>query len=256
MLTFLHPVVFPLSFTHSFSAYPPFQVDVCVVASWGAAAIALRRARLEALPAPRIQEAANIVQRAAANLAAAKSAGSANLLYASKGDFGRDVCGGKSINVAKLHEIAAASGGLFSVPPSFTLPFGTFEALLALPQNADVADAHKRHVKAAYAALDEAALSTSPSSLLRIPGATELLAARNVITDGLLPDEATIAALAEALASVGEKPEALAALWLGVKVVWASKWTDRAVLSRRAQGVPDDLLNIAVLIQVAWKGGS
>jgi Pyruvate phosphate dikinase, AMP/ATP-binding domain len=31
--------------------------------------------------------------------------------------------------------------------------------------------------------------------------------------------------------------------------VWASKWNDRAWLSRRARGVPDDALYMAALIQ-------
>ena len=83
-----------------------------------------------------------------------------------------------------------------------------------------------------------------------IPGAAELEAARTVISDDLIPDDATEAALAEALATVGEKAAALPALWRGVKLVWASKWTDRAVLSRRAQGITDEQLSIAVLVQV------
>ena len=213
-----------------------------------------RRARLEVLPASHVQAAAIAARRAAAYLAGEKSLGPSKLLRASKGEFTLGICGAKSINVAKLHSIAASSGGLFTVPPSVTLPFGTLEALLAQPQNADVAGTHKRSVTAAYVALDKAAVAGSPFSRLHIAGAAELRAARTAITDGLLPDNATVAALVEALKSVGEKAEALPALWRGVKLVWASKWNDRAVLSRRAQGVPDDLLNIAALIQVNRKG--
>ena len=213
-----------------------------------------RRARLEVLPASHVQAAAIAARRAAAYLAGEKSAAPAKLLHMSKGEFGWGVCGSKSINVAKLHSIAASSGGLFTVPPSVTLPFGTLEALLTQPQNADATEAHMRSLKAAYDALDKAAASSGPSRDLRIPGAAELLAARAAIAEGLLPDDATVEALSEALAAVGEKAEAVPALWRGVKLVWASKWTDRAVLSRRAQGVPDDLLNFAVLIQVEGRG--
>jgi len=141
------------------------------------------------------------------------------------------------------------------VPPSVALPFGTFEALMGLPQNADVASAHKRRVKAAYAALDDTALASGPSCSLHIPRAAELTAARTALVNGLSPDLSLELALAEALAAVGEKPAAAPALWHSVKLVWASKWNERAVLFRRAHDVPDELLNIAVLIQVriiAW----
>ena len=215
------------------------------------------RARLLPVPAPRPSAArtamaATAARRAAASLANDAKVGPVNLLkllHASTGGFVGDVCGAKSTNIAKLHSIAASSDGLFTVPPSVTLPFGTFEALLAQPQNADVASALRRHVEAAYAALDAAAVSGDFRGL-PIPGAAELEAARAEISDGLFPDDATVAALLEALSTVGEKAEALSALWLGVRLVWASKWTDRAVLSRRTQGVPDELLNLAVLIQV------
>ncbi|HYA32169.1 MAG TPA: PEP/pyruvate-binding domain-containing protein, partial [Thermodesulfovibrionales bacterium] len=39
------------------------------------------------------------------------------------------------------------------------------------------------------------------------------------------------------------------AAWLCIKSVWASKWNERAYLSRRANGVSDDDLFMAVLIQ-------
>ena len=240
---------------------PTFQVHVRAVSGIEAAVLAAAAfgARLEALPAPRDAAAtsaraaltATAMRRAAASLASAVKAYPVKLLHASRGEFWWDVCGAKSMNIAKLHAIAASSDGLFTVPPSVTLPFGTCEALLALPENADVASALRRHLESAYIVLDQAASTgrfvASPRA---VPGAAELEAARAVLSDGLLPDKATVAALVEALAEVGEKAEALPALWRGVKLVWASKWTDRAVLSRRAQRVPDELLNIAVLIQV------
>src|SRR5262249_37199836 len=37
--------------------------------------------------------------------------------------------------------------------------------------------------------------------------------------------------------------------WRGIQRVWASKWNERAYLSRRARGIPHDALAMAVLIQ-------
>ena len=38
-----------------------------------------------------------------------------------------------------------------------------------------------------------------------------------------------------------------AGAWLAIKAVWASKWTERAFLSRKAIGVPEEDLSMAVL---------
>jgi len=37
--------------------------------------------------------------------------------------------------------------------------------------------------------------------------------------------------------------------WRCVKQVWASKWNERAYLSRRSNGIPHDALLMAVLVQ-------
>ncbi|MCP4716134.1 MAG: hypothetical protein GY868_13540, partial [Deltaproteobacteria bacterium] len=39
------------------------------------------------------------------------------------------------------------------------------------------------------------------------------------------------------------------AIWQSIKLVWASKWNERAFISRRSRGIPHELLHIAVLIQ-------
>ena len=61
------------------------------------------------------------------------------------------------------------------------------------------------------------------------------------------------AALAAAgLAAPGARApgaRALAPLWRAVCAVWASKWGDRAWLSRRARGVPEGDLAMSVLLQ-------
>ena len=49
-------------------------------------------------------------------------------------------------------------------------------------------------------------------------------------------------------AALGSTPE-WEPLWAAIKGVWASKWGDRAWLSRRARRVPDSELFMACLIQ-------
>ncbi len=47
----------------------------------------------------------------------------------------------------------------------------------------------------------------------------------------------------------GLPPEPWPQTWNAIRRVWASKWNDRAYLSRRARGIPHDSLQMAVLIQ-------
>ena len=79
------------------------------------------------------------------------------LLHACRGEVSAAVCGVKSVSLDKLSAALPASRGLFTVPKSFTLPFGTCEAVLAMQANADVDATIKRHVRAADEALEEAA---------------------------------------------------------------------------------------------------
>jgi hypothetical protein len=50
-------------------------------------------------------------------------------------------------------------------------------------------------------------------------------------------------------------PDAWWNVWYAICRVWASKWNDRAWLSRRAYGVPDDDLFMSVLLQQVRGGG-
>lgn len=54
--------------------------------------------------------------------------------------------------------------------------------------------------------------------------------------------------LTEASQAFGSQPD-WGQLWPAICGVWASKWGDRAWLSRRARGVPDDQLFMACLLQ-------
>lgn len=83
----------------------------------------------------------------------------------------------------------------------------------------------------------------------------ELAAVRQLIGDSLLPPPG----FREELACKVEEEGLLDAaaltddtfghLWRALCQVWSSKWTDRAWLSRRAVGIPDDNLFMAVLLQ-------
>ncbi|CAE7269223.1 R1 [Symbiodinium microadriaticum] len=125
--------------------------------------------------------------------------------------------GGKSLHLA---ELAAASGG-FAVPNSATVPYGVFEQVLSESAN--------------HGLLEE---------LEEILAEGALEEARQFLVDELaVPDEIGIA-LCKALgrSDLGDWKAALCR-------VWASKWTDRAVASRKQMKVPDSALYLAVLVQ-------
>jgi len=125
--------------------------------------------------------------------------------------------GGKSLHLA---ELAAASGG-FAVPNSATVPYGVFEQVLSESAN--------------HGLLEE---------LEEILGEGALEEARQFLVDELaVPDEIGTA-LCKALgrSDLGDWKSALCR-------VWASKWTDRAVASRKQMKVPDSALYLAVLVQ-------
>jgi hypothetical protein len=73
-------------------------------------------------------------------------------------------------------------------------------------------------------------------------------------TDNRQPQELDAALSKAGLAAPGAYggaagAKALAAVWAAICGVWASKWGDRAWLSRKARGVPESDLVMSVLIQ-------
>jgi len=148
--------------------------------------------------------------------------------------------GGKSKGLAALK--AALPPGI-KVPSSVALPYGAFDKAL----NADGA------AKAKY----EEALQTL-STAASAPGlpAKELAAIRQAIGNIAAPSglaaELSGAAAKAGLPGAGEwagEAGGWKDVWAAVKEVWASKWSDRAWLSRRANGIPDSDLHMAVLLQ-------
>jgi alpha-glucan, water dikinase len=122
--------------------------------------------------------------------------------------------------------------GWIELPKSVAIPFGVFEKVLALNSNKDVA---KR--------CDELLQQADKG------GAETLAQVRETVITLRAPDELK-SALQETMTSSGlEWPTDWQKTWNRIKQVWASKWNDRAYLSRTRMGIPHDSLFMAVLIQ-------
>jgi alpha-glucan, water dikinase len=117
-------------------------------------------------------------------------------------------------------------------PSSVALPFGVFEKVLGLELNRDVA---RQYVE-----------------LVRQTGnrGTEPLATLRQAVLGLAAPDELKTELRQAMGTAGLAwPADWEAAWSRIKQVWASKWNDRAFLSRQRVGLAHDSLFMAVLIQ-------
>eukprot|EP00899_Mesostigma_viride_P013200 jgi/Mesvir1/21881/Mv01950-RA.1 len=145
------------------------------------------------------------------------------------------VVGGKSRNLATMKK---ALGGAVKGPSCVVVPFGVFERVLAEDANKGVASLVANHVAKAEAgdlsALDKVRAAIRKQLVCPAP-------LRQAVVDAvgaeLLPG------------GVGSDAKGWAALWDAITGVWASKWTERAWLSRRARGMTDNDLRMAVLLQ-------
>ncbi|PSC73883.1 ABC transporter A family member 2 isoform B [Micractinium conductrix] len=158
-------------------------------------------------------------------------------------EFGAGLVGGKSANLAELRGKLPAG---VQAPASIALPFGTFERALAADCNQGVAAAVAREEGAAAAGAEGE----------QVPAALATL--RHLIASDLAPPPGLAAELGAAAAQAGlipspsdwaEGSDGWQGAWGAICQVWASKWNDRAWLSRRTQGVPDKDLYMAVLLQ-------
>lgn len=141
---------------------------------------------------------------------------------------------------AKARHLARLASGLpdwLSVPQSLAIPFGTMErALAAQPELAARVDAQIRSARVGLSRGDGQQV------------AALLAKARAAIRELTCGDEFR-AALQGVLATFHQAPEVLDELWTAIKQVWASKWTERAFLSRARLGIDDETLCMGVLIQ-------
>jgi alpha-glucan,water dikinase len=142
--------------------------------------------------------------------------------------FAPGVVGGKSNN---LNGLRGRLPDWIHFPTSIALPFGAFERVLG--------DSANRELRTRY----EKLLTTVEHDPAGV------LAQVRTLLLGLTPPAALREALLATWQRVGLPATPWEEVWTGACRVWASKWNERAYLSRRARGVPHDSLLMAVLIQ-------
>ncbi len=140
--------------------------------------------------------------------------------------FNDSLVGGKSNNLVRLQ------GELpewITIPDSIALPFGVFDRVLSLSINKKVAETYEK-LLGKIEENPEKRLSEIRKALLTLEPPNELFAELlRVVHSSDLQDQ----------------EEA----WLCIKRVWASKWNERAYLSRKSRGIPHNSLDVSVLVQ-------
>ena len=145
-------------------------------------------------------------------------------------EFDDQIVGAKSLSQTRLRD---CSPDWVRQPASVALPFGCCEQVLSLPLNAAVAKQYDRLVSATQG-------EVNVSNLAEIRALIKALACPAALETELL----------QACGKMGLLlPSDWPTVWDRIKEVWASKWNERAVLSRRRIGLPHEELFMAVLIQ-------
>jgi alpha-glucan,water dikinase len=148
-------------------------------------------------------------------------------------DFNEETVGGKSYQLRRLSKGLPEWIGL---PSSAALPFGVFERTLEWKENSTIAD---RYAK----------LSGKLSDKEGSDYGKTLAELKDAILE-LSPPEGLVSSLRDTMGKSGLPwPEDWEEAWTCIKRVWASKWNERAYLSRIAMSVPHEDLLMAVLIQ-------
>jgi alpha-glucan,water dikinase len=143
-------------------------------------------------------------------------------------EFKSGIVGGKSTN---LNSLRGRLGDGIHLPKSIAVPFGVFERVLTDERNRRL----REECEALIAAIGEdpsPTLAQVRAKLLQLTAPPELQRA-----------------LDEHWQRAGLPPVPWPQTWHAICRVWASKWNDRAYLSRRARGIPHESLQMAVLIQ-------
>ncbi|WPT16709.1 Alpha-glucan water dikinase [Picochlorum sp. SENEW3] len=146
--------------------------------------------------------------------------------------FENGVVGAKSKNLASLR------GKLpewISLPSSIALPFGSFEAAMSSPINADIASQLEKSVKDARNG-DTKALSTCRELIMgmEIPEEVQKDLAQTMKSNGI---------------SAPKDSDAWYQAFRALKAVWASKYNERAFTSTKRVGLDFDDVTMAVLVQ-------
>jgi alpha-glucan, water dikinase len=144
-------------------------------------------------------------------------------------DFREGIVGAKALNIFRLRERLPAH---IHLPRTLGIPFGVCERVLE--------DERNRQRAQRYAELQEPS-DTEPCR--------RLAALRDVLCDLEAPD-AFLDSLRRILEEEGMPvSHSLDDAWSCIKRVWASKWTERAHLSREANGIPHKAVFMSVLLQ-------
>jgi alpha-glucan,water dikinase len=144
-------------------------------------------------------------------------------------EFDAETVGGKACHLAQLR---GKLSDWISLPNSVAIPFGVPEKVLGLSAN--------KEVERRCGELAKQAEKDGGESLAKLREAMQALAAPQELKDALI----------QAMSRAGiDRPKDWEAAWRCIKQVWASKWNDRAFLSRQRMGVPHDRLFMSVLVQ-------
>ena len=148
--------------------------------------------------------------------------------------FDEKTVGGKSMNLKRLKERVPEWIG---IPPFVAIPFGVFEKLMEEPGNKDSKERYEeltRRVDGEEGAEERSTgLRAIRQTVLELEAPVEFISAlRRVMQEGGLP-----------------WPDGWERAWTCIKRVWASKWNERAYLSRKAVGLSHADLHMAVIVQ-------
>ncbi len=147
----------------------------------------------------------------------------------SSGDFREGLVGGKSLN---LRFLDGRLPDWIHLPASVAIPFGVFEEVFTLDKNRKIAEQYNELISR---------IEENPEEILPRIRKTVLM---------LEPPDELLPSLCRVMADAGlPRPENRDNVWMCIKRVWASKWNERAHLSRKARGIPDEDIFMAVLIQ-------
>ncbi len=142
---------------------------------------------------------------------------------------------------AKARNLVRLEGALpdwIHMPVSVAIPFGAFERVLHEPANRQVAQRY-HELTQRLGRLD---------SGRRVDRARLLDELRQTVA-ALNPPDQLLATLWSRLAEAGVASPDPGGAWPCIKRVWASKWNERAFLSREANGIDHDAASMAVLVQ-------
>ena len=148
-------------------------------------------------------------------------------------NFNEKNVGYKSNNLRRVQEKLPE---WISLPSSVALSFGVFERVIAEENNKEIAKKYNELVRR---------IDAEPEK-----GSTEVLAKLRKTILALNPPYELTTSLHNAMEETRLPwPANWDEAWMCIKHVWSSKWNDRAYLSRKANGIPNDDLIMSVLIQ-------